>query len=357
MLKHPYQSTIVQIATPYLIGTGFCLNEDGIIVTNEHIVRDSRRVVVDHPIQGKQLGEVIYLDAKRDLALLRVAKKYNVPTIKIQQGKSLLPGTEVYALGAMEIAEESFKKGAVLVTDVDIDEVLYISHTAILNGSDSGGPLLDVNGFLLGVNTFIMKGGEMRGLSLPVSFLKEALAQLEPGTRRTSARCYNCGTISYDDNPLGETCPGCKEELQLPGLIPPYKPFGVAATIEALLAETVDEVALTRRGPNCWQVQQGSAIINISYYEKNGLIVGDAHLCVLPVEDNEALFIYLLKQNYKIENLSFSIRNGDIVLSLMIYDRYLNERTGYRLFQYLFQQADGFDNILVEQYGALWKEV
>jgi len=40
----------------------------------------------------------------------------------------------------------------------------------------------------------------------------------------------------------------------------------------------------------------------------------------------------------------------------MIYDRYLNEQTGHRLFQYLFQQADDFDNILVEQYGALWKE-
>jgi len=122
-----------------------------------------------------------------------------------------------------------------------------------------------------------------------------------------------------------------------------------------LLAETVEEVALTRRGPNCWQVQHGSATINVSYYEKNGLLVGDAHLCELPEEDNEALFTYLLKQNFEIENLSFSIQNKDIVLSLMIYDRYLNELTGRRLFKYLFQQSDDFDNILVEQYGALWK--
>jgi len=304
MPNHPYQSIIVQIATPFLIGTGFCLNKDGIIVTNEHIVRDSRRVVVDHPEQGKQLGEVIYLDAKRDLALLRVLKAYDVPTIKIQNGQPLSVGGEAYALGTMKAGEESLRKGKVLATAVDIDDVPHISHSAILTGSDSGGPLLDANGFLLGVNNFIMKGGEMRGFSLPVSFLEEALLQLEWEAGKTSCRCYNCGTISYDDNPLGEICPSCKEELQLPALIPPYKPFGVAATIEALLAETEEEVALTRRGPNCWQVQQGSALINISYYEKNGLIVGDAHLCTLPPQDNVALFTYLLKQNYKIENLS-----------------------------------------------------
>lgn len=356
MLKHPCQSAIVQIATPYLIGTGFCLNDNGIIVTNEHIVRDSRRVVVDHPEEGKQLGEVVYLDVKRDLALVKVVKGYDAPTIKLQSRTLPKAGAEVYALGSTETTGGFMKKGLILAIDMEIEEVQYLNHTALLGGSDSGGPLVDADGFLLGVNNFIMKRGELQGLSLPVSYLEEALAQLELEAGKTSARCYSCGTISYDDNPLGETCPVCKEELQLPALIPPYKPFGVAATIESLLTETIDEVALARRGPNCWQVQHGSATINILYYEKNGLIVGDAHLCALPAKDNGALFTYLLKQNFKIENLSFSIRNGDIVLSLMIYDRYLNETTGNRLFQYLFQQADDFDNILVEQYGALWKE-
>ena len=55
------------------------------------------------------------------------------------------------------------------------------------------------------------------------------------------------------------------------------------------------------------------------------------------------------------ESLSFSISDQDIILSLMIFDRYLNVESGLYLFKYLFEKADHYDNLLVEQYGAIWK--
>jgi len=55
------------------------------------------------------------------------------------------------------------------------------------------------------------------------------------------------------------------------------------------------------------------------------------------------------------EGLNFSIKEQDIILSLLIYDRYLNVDTGIQLFKHLFEKADYYDNILVEEYGALWK--
>ena len=83
--------------------------------------------------------------------------------------------------------------------------------------------------------------------------------------------------------------------------------------------------------------------------------MGDASLCLLPKENIKPLYEYLLKQNHEIEGLTFSIKENDIVLSLLIYDRYLNMDTGMKLFQHLFQKADDYDNILVEKYGAIWK--
>lgn len=357
MSANSLHTIVVQIATPYLTGTGFCLNAEGIIVTNEHIVRDSKTVVVDHPSQGKQLGKVLYLDPKRDLAILQVPKPYDVPTIKLQQDLQSALDQKAVALAFRMNDFEKQIQGVIIALEFDVDGIPYLQHNAILTGSDSGGPLLGNENVLLGINTFISRDGEMIGLALPVRFLEEALMQLEVGNGKTACRCYNCGTTVYEDNPQKEICPTCSDGIQIPALIPAYEPVGVAATIESLLSETVDEIALSRKGPSYWQVQHGSAEINISYYEKNGLIVGDAHLCALPPTDNKELFLYLLKQNFEIENLTFSIRNGDIVLSLMIYDRYLNESTGRTLFQYLFQQADDFDNILVEQYGAVWKKV
>ena len=70
---------------------------------------------------------------------------------------------------------------------------------------------------------------------------------------------------------------------------------------------------------------------------------------------NTDLYQYLLKQNYTIKGLNFSIKEEDIVLSLLISERDLNTETGKKLFQHLFDRADYFDNILVEQYGAKWK--
>ena len=68
---------------------------------------------------------------------------------------------------------------------------------------------------------------------------------------------------------------------------------------------------------------------------------------------------FLLRQNATTDGLTFSINpNGqDIILSLLIYDRYLNVDIGIRLFEHLFERADYYDNVLVEEYGAYWKEV
>ena len=122
-----------------------------------------------------------------------------------------------------------------------------------------------------------------------------------------------------------------------------------------MLEKAGHNVQLSRRGPNNWEMQKGSAKINISYYEKTGLITGDAYLCLLPQRNIKKLYEYLLRQNYETESLTFSIKEQDIILSLLIYDRYLNVDTGLKLFEHLFERADYYDNILVEEYGALWK--
>jgi serine protease Do len=344
-----FSSLLVQIATPYSIGAGFYFHENGWIVTSEHVVRDSQTVVVDRPGYTKQIGEVFYLDSRTDIALLRVPKPENIPTIQLHTA-ALQKGLPIKIRTSDKT--DLVKSGLILEAVIDIEGLTYFRHDVLLNGNDHGGLIWSDAGTLLGMSTSVGGGG----MGLPVHYLTEALDWLDKRAGKTACRCYKCATIVYDDNPRGDSCPSCGEDLQLPALIPPYQPVGVAATIEHLLSELVTEVALTRRGPYSWQVEQGSAEINISYYEKNGLIVGEAHLCTLPEKDNEALYTYLLQQNYAIENLTFSIKNEDIVLSLVIYDRYLNESTGQNLFQHLFAQADAFDNLLVENYGALWKK-
>ena len=133
-----------------------------------------------------------------------------------------------------------------------------------------------------------------------------------------------------------------------------YLSEGVGLTIENLLKKMGHDVRLSRRGPNNWEIRQGSAKINMSYYSQTGLIICDAHLCTLPPQNIKAVYEYLLRENYRNEGVTLSVRGQDIVLSLLIYDRYLREEIAERLLSNLFEKADYYDNILVDQYGAQW---
>ena len=73
---------------------------------------------------------------------------------------------------------------------------------------------------------------------------------------------------------------------------------------------------------------------------------GDAVLCDLPKTNIKAVYEFLLRQNNELEGLTFSVKGQEVVLSLIIYDRYLSRQSGLEMFQRLFKKADDYDNIL-----------
>ena len=351
-----YRSVVIQIATPYSTGTGFYLQEYGLIITNEHVVRDNAKVVVDGDAFSKQLVNVVYIDQKYDLAFLQAPKAEGIPAIKLGADKKLREGDQVIAIGHPLGLKFSATGGIISSTRHEQDDILYLQHDAALSPGNSGGPLVDEEGDVIGVNTFIMRDGNSVGFSLPVKYLHTALEEFkETANDKAAARCSSCSNIVLADNVEQGYCPHCGAKIQLPSDVEAYEPLGVAKTIEEIIEKIGHEVELARVGPNKWEIQKGSAKIYISYYEKTGLITGDAYLCSLPKENIKPLYEYLLRQNYQTEGLTFSIREQDIILSLLIFDRYLNVETGFKLFSHLFDKADYYDNILVEKYGALWK--
>ena len=103
-----------------------------------------------------------------------------------------------------------------------------------------------------------------------------------------------------------------------------------------------------------WSIRQGSAIIQLAYHEDSGLVTGDAYLCSLPDIPGPELFDYLLRENYQLPRLTFSTYGRDIILSLLIYDRYLTVKTALPQFEHLFEMADYYDDILVNKFNAHW---
>jgi len=130
--------------------------------------------------------------------------------------------------------------------------------------------------------------------------------------------------------------------------------YEVPRIIKAFFEALELDVQEHREGPYNWLIRQGSALIDLAYHTKSGLIIGEARLCKIPPQDRTPLYKYLLQENDKLEGLSFSVMEENVILSLLIYDRQINTQQGIKLLQSLLEKSDYYDDILVNQYGGSW---
>lgn len=349
-----YRDVLIQIATPYSTGTGFYLRDHNIIVTNEHVIRGNRQVVITGREIKRQLAQVLFFDIKYDLAFLSPPEEI-LPKVSLTNDVVVREGDQVIAIGHPFGLKFSATNGIVSNTLHRMNDIDYLQHDAALNPGNSGGPLVTMDGHVAGVNTFIIRDGNNIGFSLPSRYLSESIYEFEARGSIASVRCHACGNFVSSENIDTSYCPHCGTRIELPNMVEEYEPIGVNKTIEMMLSELNHNIDLARIGPNLWQIEQGSAKITVAYHEETGLIIGDAFLVQLPKQDIEPIYQYLLKENYNLKNLAFSIRGNDIILSLIIYDRYLNVETGKTTMQMLFEKADHYDNVLVDEFGAQWK--
>lgn len=348
-----YRNAIVQIATPYSTGTGFFLRNAGCIVTNEHVVNGNREVIIDGALLDRQLVPVSFTDQHHDIALLRFSND-RLPQLPLTISDKVSEGDKVLAMGHPFGLRFSTTSGIISSVSFREGGVSYYQHDAALNPGNSGGPLVNAKGEVIGINTFVLRDGQNIGFALPVKVLRQTLEEIKQLKDGSATRCQSCDNIVFENQSQDNYCPHCGATINLPGKEEQYQPTGIARTLEQILEQCGYDVRLTRRGPNAWQVEKGSATINVSYYEPAGIINGDAVLCQLPKENIGDIYAFLLRQNFSLEGLSFSLRLNQIVLSFIIIDSHLNTDTGLQQFQNLFEMADHFDNILVEEYDAVW---
>jgi serine protease Do len=181
-------------------GSGVLLSTDGYIVTNNHVVKNARRVRVqlagppDIPgaspdsslhAHGKLLeARVVGVDREADLAVLKVEAPGPLPTLKLADSDGLRQGQVVLAFGNPLGLENSVSLGIVSSLGRQIkpdDPMVYIQTDAPINPGNSGGPLLDSAGDVVGINTFIITqsgGSEGIGFSIPSNVVKNVYEQI-----------------------------------------------------------------------------------------------------------------------------------------------------------------------------------
>ncbi|HYC39627.1 MAG TPA: trypsin-like peptidase domain-containing protein [Chitinophagaceae bacterium] len=352
-----FQPAIIQIATQTGTGTGFYIKDYGLVITNEHVVGENPEVTIGGKNFDKRIARVWYTDPKHDLAFLEAPQDVELPDIQLGRYESLRDGDLVLAIGHPYGLNYTATQGVISKVDRIREGLKFIQIDAAINPGNSGGPLVNAKGEVVGVNSFIIRGGDNLGFALPVSYLREALEIYLPHKGEPTTRCFSCGYLVTQKNiESGKYCPSCGTEVKLPEMPETeLESVGAAKTIEDILKSLGKNVKLSREGPNNWSVKEGSAKIKISYNSENYFVAGDAYLCHLPAEAEKIkpLYLFLLQENYRLNGMVFSCVKQNIVLSRIIYDLDMTMESGVETFRRLFTQADQYDGILKRQYGCL----
>src|SRR3954471_7553655 len=182
---------------PFGLGSGFIVSADGFIVTNAHVVENADEVNVRLTDKRELKAKVIGVDTRSDVAVVKVEAS-GLPTMKIGDAKKLRPGEWVIAIGSPFGFQNSVTAGIVsavsrenLAQDPNLDAVPFIQTDVAVNPGNSGGPLLNMKGEVVGINSQIFsRTGSFAGISfaIPIDYAYNIADQLMKSGHVTRGR-------------------------------------------------------------------------------------------------------------------------------------------------------------------------
>lgn len=155
-------------------GTGMLITTDGYLLTNEHVVSEGYYATINLPDKGSVEAEILYRDKSLDIAILKCPDG-NYPVVTLGSEAESMLGEDVVALGypsAVELGDSvSLSKGIVSAFRT-INGIKYIQTDASLNPGSSGGPLVNMRGEVIGMNSWKLTEGEGISFAIAVNSVK-----------------------------------------------------------------------------------------------------------------------------------------------------------------------------------------
>ncbi len=168
------------------LGTGFIIREDGLIITNTHVIdqADVIKVQLDSSSDKFYEAEIVGRDTRTDIALIKIDAKRKLPYARLGTSKDVQVGEWVAAFGNPYGHAHTMTKGIISAIGREISELNrfpFLQTDASINPGNSGGPLVNTQGLVIGVNTAIDARAQGIGFAIPIDNVKEVIAVLEKG--------------------------------------------------------------------------------------------------------------------------------------------------------------------------------
>jgi hypothetical protein len=194
------------------LGSGF-LVEPGIIATNIHVIENSESGYVKPIFDNEkyEINGILATDEKNDLALLKISKS-NFDIVELNNKNDISIGDEIYAVGNPSGLEGTFSKGNISsIRDINGSRILQV--TAPISSGSSGGPILNIDGKVIGVTVATIKGGQNLNFAIPVSYLKKLLKKPRDLKPFPSGKTISASTFQYAELKGGDSYETVKEYI------------------------------------------------------------------------------------------------------------------------------------------------
>ncbi len=153
------------------LGSGFVYSADGKIVTNYHVIDGSCSAQVTVNGKSYDVKQVLAYDVNIDIAVLKISAT-NLPVLPVCD-KTVKTGATVYAFGSSKGLTATFSNGIITHANREMDGVLYVQHNAAISSGNSGGPLINEYGEIIGINTLTIRDSQNLNFAIFTSELKK----------------------------------------------------------------------------------------------------------------------------------------------------------------------------------------
>ena len=231
------------------LGSGFIMSADGYILTNEHVVAGAEEIKVQLTDQQVLPGKVVGVDAKTDVAVLKIESPEPLPVVVLGDSDRLRVGQWALAIGNPFGLDSTLTVGVISATgraNVGIEDYEdFIQTDASINPGNSGGPLLNIYGEVVGINTAIVAAGQGIGFAIPINLASLIADQLM--TRGEVTRGWLGVSLQQLDPGLAES-------------------FGLDRVTGALINQVLPDTPAARAG-----LQRGDVLLSFNGREVRGV--------------------------------------------------------------------------------------
>ncbi len=164
------------------LGSGFIIDKDGYIVTNNHVIENADKIKVKLKDGKEYSAKIVGKDPSTDIALIKINAGDNLHVLPFGDSSTIKVGQWVVAIGSPFGLEQTVTAGIISAKGRVIGSGPYdnfLQTDASINPGNSGGPLIDMQGQVIGINTAIIASGQGIGFAIPINLAKGVIEQLK----------------------------------------------------------------------------------------------------------------------------------------------------------------------------------